>query len=74
MNWTYLTIVIILAFGSINCQAQTKKNMENNNPLLCNPDSGICEIPAKGQTVTEGNKIKPPGEYIFVGRFFFEKI
>ncbi len=58
MNWTYLTIVIILAFGSINCQAQTKKNMENNNPLLCNPDSGICEIPAKGQTVTEGNKIK----------------
>ncbi len=60
MNWTYLTIVIILAFGSINCQAQTKKNMENNNPLLCNPDSGICEIPAKGQTSNrrQQNKIR----------------
>jgi len=66
MNWTYLTIVIILAFGSINCQAQTKKNMENNNHLLCNPDSGICEIPAKGQTVTEGNKIKSEKKLIKV--------
>ncbi|HRF14111.1 MAG TPA: ClpXP adapter SpxH family protein [Bacteroidia bacterium] len=40
--------------------------MENNNPLLCNPDSGICEIPAKGQTVTEGNKIKSEKKLIKV--------
>ncbi|MEO0007680.1 MAG: hypothetical protein RJA20_1876, partial [Bacteroidota bacterium] len=27
-------------------RAQTQKNMsENKNPLLCNPQSGICEMP-----------------------------
>lgn len=31
--------------GNISCQAQTKKKMENNNPLMCDLESGICEIP-----------------------------
>lgn len=66
MKWAYLIVVIIFAFGSINCQAQTKKKMEKNNPLLCNPDSGICEIPVKGQTATEGSKIKSEKKLIKV--------
>ncbi len=66
MKWTYLILVVIFAFGSINCQAQTKTKMEKNNPLLCNPDSGICEIPVKGQTATEGSKIKSEKKLIKV--------
>lgn len=38
-------ILIIIILGNYSCQAQTKKNMNNNNPLLCDPDSGVCEIP-----------------------------
>lgn len=40
INFAYLLTIL---YG---CQTTSKKNMEtNNNPLLCNPDSGICEIP-----------------------------
>lgn len=32
--------------GSLGCQAQTNKKMEDkNNPLLCDPAEGICGIP-----------------------------
>ena len=40
------------------CQAQTKKKMENNNPLLCNPESGICEIPAHNTASADSNNFK----------------
>jgi predicted DsbA family dithiol-disulfide isomerase len=31
-----------------NCYSQNKKNMqEQTNPLLCDPDTGVCEIPLK---------------------------
>lgn len=32
-------------FGNIGCQSQTKKEMENNNLLICDPVEGICGIP-----------------------------
>ena len=66
MKLPYLIVVIIFAFGSINCHAQTKKKMEKNNPLLCNPDSGICEIPVKGHTITESSNIKSEKKLIKV--------
>ena len=66
MKWSYLIVVTILAFGISNCQAQTKKKMEKNNPLLCNPDSGICEIPVKGQAATESSNIKSEKKHIKV--------
>ncbi|HMR47285.1 MAG TPA: DsbA family protein [Bacteroidia bacterium] len=40
--------------------------MEKNNPLLCNPDSGICEIPVKGQAATESSNIKSEKKHIKV--------
>ena len=44
---------------NFSCQAQTKKNkMENNNPLLCNPESGICEIPTNKKDTNNSNFIK----------------
>ena len=33
--------------------------MENNNPLLCNPETGICEIPSKTDQTTKDKNIKP---------------
>lgn len=41
----FKTLIILIMLGNISCQAQTKKKMENNNPLMCDLESGICEIP-----------------------------
>lgn len=52
----------MLILETTNCQAQTNKKMENNNPLMCNPDSGICEIPVKmaaNDTVVMNSEKKP---------------
>lgn len=40
------------------CQAQTKKKMENNNPLLCDPENGICEVPANNGGSAESNNLR----------------
>ena len=41
-----LLIIIPVGFG---CRAQNNQTMENNNnPLLCDPAKGMCEIPAAG--------------------------
>lgn len=43
--------IILAAFipANISCHAQNKEQMNNkNNPLLCNPQTGICEIPGTG--------------------------
>lgn len=42
-----LKLVLIIMLGSLLCQAQSNYAMpENNkNPLLCDPETGICEIP-----------------------------
>ncbi len=46
LKWChYAIIAFILIAGTTFCPAQTIHSMINNNPLLCNPDSGICEIP-----------------------------
>ncbi|MCH5718777.1 ClpXP adapter SpxH family protein [Niabella hibiscisoli] len=51
MKPAYLLLIILLASGSMQCQAQNGKNMQQqNNPLLCDPETGICEIP--GSTAT----------------------
>lgn len=43
-------IILILWFCS--CDAQNINRMDNiTNPLLCNPDSGVCEVP-KGNATT----------------------
>lgn len=44
MKFTILTFFLLL--GSLSCQAQTEKSMEQNtNPLLCDPATGVCEMP-----------------------------
>ena len=59
MKLTYLFLIIVLVFGNINCQAQNKKNMqENNNPLLCDTDSGFCEIPSNQKETKVSKTVK----------------
>ena len=46
---------LIFLISSVACEAQhQKKSMQanNQNPLLCNPDSGTCEIPSPSQSNT----------------------
>ena len=48
-------ITILIMLGNFGCQVQTKKKMENNNPLMCDPESGICEIPTNKTSSTDSN-------------------
>lgn len=51
MKLTYLILTLLISFGNIACQAQNKQVMDTINPLLCNPESGICEIPTKHDSI-----------------------
>lgn len=42
--------LILITLGGFGCQAQQHKKMTtNNNPLLCDPEKGMCEIPTAQQ-------------------------
>ena len=59
MKITYLTLLAVITFGNNICHSQNKKNMqEQNNPLLCNPDTGVCEIPSNHTNTTENSLLK----------------
>ncbi len=47
MKLTHLLLITFLTLAATSCQSQNRNNMnEQSNPLLCNPESGVCEIPA----------------------------
>ncbi|MCH5685729.1 DsbA family protein [Niabella sp. W65] len=51
MKPAYLLLIILLAWGNMQCRSQKGKTMQQqNNPLLCDRETGICEIP--GSTAT----------------------
>ena len=56
------TLIFLVIANFFSCSAQNKKEMTtNNNPLLCNPETGICEIPgaanaADNQELSATNK------------------
>jgi putative protein-disulfide isomerase len=40
------SFILLILLGAAGCQAQTTTTMEEkNNPLLCDPEKGLCEIP-----------------------------
>lgn len=51
-------VTILIMLGNFVCQAQTKKKMESNNPLMCDPENGICEIPTNNASSTDSNSVK----------------
>jgi putative protein-disulfide isomerase len=58
MKITYLILITMFTFGNTSCQSQTKKKMENNNPLMCDPESGICEIPTNKTNSADSSLVK----------------
>lgn len=59
MKLTYLILITTFTIGNTSCHSQNKKNMqEQNNPLMCDPESGICEIPTNKISSAESSSIK----------------
>lgn len=59
MKLTYLILITTFTIGNTSCHSQKKKNMqEQNNPLMCDPESGICEIPTNKISSAESSLIK----------------
>lgn len=59
MKLTYLILITTFTIGNTSCHSQNKKNMqEQNNPLMCAPESGICEIPTNKISSAESSLIK----------------
>jgi putative protein-disulfide isomerase len=52
---TCLILFTMYTIHNSSCLAQAKKKMENKNPLICNPESGICEIPTHKTNSADSN-------------------
>ncbi len=51
--------LLLITICNLSCNAQNKQEMQEKiNPLLCNPESGICEIPTDSTQTAENNPIK----------------
>jgi putative protein-disulfide isomerase len=62
MRTTGLILLTTFIPGSISCQAQPPKQMTTtNNPLLCDPEAGICGIPdsSAAAAIPHNNTQKP---------------
>lgn len=47
MRATYIALCFTLLLINPSCYSQNKKKMkEQNNPLMCDPETGMCEIPS----------------------------
>jgi predicted DsbA family dithiol-disulfide isomerase len=51
-------VIIIILLSNFSCIAQTKKKMDNNNPLFCDPEIGVCEMPINKTLSTDSNLLK----------------
>lgn len=61
-------VLFLLTANVFSCLAQNKKTMTtNNNPLLCNPETGICEIPGATNTTDthEVSAVNKPVKIIY---------
>jgi predicted DsbA family dithiol-disulfide isomerase len=69
MKINYLILITVLIIGSANCHSQNNNKMkQQNNPLMCDPESGICEIPANETNSKETSLItaeKKPVKIIY---------
>ena len=65
MKLTYLILITTFTIGNTSCHSQNKKNMqEQNNPLMCDPESGICEIPTNKISSAESSLIKSDKKHV----------
>lgn len=70
MRLTLLTILFLNIFSNTSCQSQSKNKMEskNNNPLLCDIETGMCEMPGgkeKDSAASIAQSTKKPVKVIY---------
>jgi predicted DsbA family dithiol-disulfide isomerase len=58
MKITYLILFLVFTLSNVGCQAQIKNEMENKNPLLCDPESGVCELPDHKTSLADSTTVK----------------
>lgn len=59
MKAVYLGLLITLTISISNSYSQNKSNMKDQtNPLLCDIETGICEIPSEGKDTSFANSIE----------------
>ena len=59
MKIPILILLTILTFSNVNCHSQKQKNMqEQKNLLMCDPETGICEIPTNSDKPATQSTIK----------------
>ncbi len=52
-------IVLICTMWSTSCQSQHEKNMhDKKNPLICKPETGICEIPTNRTNLKDSSRVE----------------
>lgn len=67
MKLIFLNLLVVISFVNTSCYSpKTTKMKEKNNPLLCNPETGICEIPSSDKDTSATNKIQPSTKSIKV--------
>ncbi len=58
MNEVQKIVIILTLFGCFGCQAQSNTKMVTNNPLICDLDSGSCEMPIQKTNIEDLNLSK----------------
>lgn len=59
MKSIHVILILITIYLNVSCQTQSKnKTMNETNPLLCNPESGICEMPSRKSETIDSTNIK----------------
>lgn len=62
MRLSHYILIALFTIVNTSCHSQNKTNMqEQNNPLMCDPESGVCEIPinkthSDDSSLTKANK------------------
>ena len=58
MKITHLLFITFFTLGTTSCNSQNKNNMkQQNNPLMCDPETGVCEIPTNETNSDESSLI-----------------
>lgn len=69
MKITHLLFITFFTLGTTSCNSQNKNNMkQQNNPLMCDPETGVCEIPTNETNSDESSLItagKKPVKVIY---------
>jgi len=69
MKITHLLFITFFTLGTASCNSQNKNNMkQQNNPLMCDPETGVCEIPTNETNSDESSLItagKKPVKVIY---------